>query len=106
MDIVSGLGCHVVWKWHEIQSSFNSRPLPNPYPRPFPVAPRFHLRYTAARVAGQRPPEAVEVPTLESRRRVEQLFRDLCCNDDRQAYRFAQEVLEGQMQWLEKGIVE
>jgi hypothetical protein len=42
---------------------------------------------------------------LTSMNRVEELFRALRHNADRKGYKLAQEVMEGRMPWLEKGIV-
>jgi len=42
---------------------------------------------------------------LQARRRVKQLRRDVYCNDDRQAYAVAREVLEGKFPGLDKNIV-
>ena len=41
-----------------------------------------------------------------SRRRVRALFRDMSSNDDALLYRTAREVLDGEHEWLEEGIVE
>ncbi|MCZ6795617.1 MAG: acyl-CoA dehydrogenase family protein [Planctomycetota bacterium] len=41
-----------------------------------------------------------------ARRRVAETFRGVSRNSDRQTYRFAQKVLEGDYEWLEKGAVE
>jgi hypothetical protein len=41
-----------------------------------------------------------------SRRRIEERFRSLFRNDDARAYRLARQVLNGEHQWLEKGVLE
>ena len=42
---------------------------------------------------------------LTSSRRVEELFRALRRNADRKGYKLAQQVIEGRLEWLERGIV-
>jgi hypothetical protein len=42
---------------------------------------------------------------LTSSRRVEELFRALGRNADRNGFKLAQQVMEGRMEWLERGIV-
>ena len=41
----------------------------------------------------------------QSRRRIEQRFRELFRNDDTVTYKLARGVLEGRFTWLEEGIV-
>ena len=41
----------------------------------------------------------------QAQRRIGQAMRSLSCNEDRQAYQVAQDVLGEQMTWLEEGIV-
>jgi hypothetical protein len=40
-----------------------------------------------------------------ARRRITQAMQRLNDNDDRRSYRVAQDVLSGQMEWLEEGIL-
>lgn len=55
--------------------------------------------------------DAVEVVALAdlfcrgARRRIRQVFREMSCNEDREAYRLAQEAQHGRLRWLEDGIV-
>jgi hypothetical protein len=42
---------------------------------------------------------------LTSSRRVEELFRAIRHNADRKGYKLAQELMEGRLEWLERGIV-
>jgi alkylation response protein AidB-like acyl-CoA dehydrogenase len=42
---------------------------------------------------------------IESATRVDELFRALGRNADRKGYKLAQEVLEGRMEWIERGVV-
>jgi alkylation response protein AidB-like acyl-CoA dehydrogenase len=55
-------------------------------------------------VRGKSAQELADVFCRGSRRRIEQLFRDLASNDDRRKYRLAQELLAGEHAWLEGGI--
>ncbi len=53
-------------------------------------------------------PTAAELADLfcrQARRRIDAALRALNNNDDRQAYRLAQRVMNGKYQWLEEGIV-
>jgi len=42
----------------------------------------------------------------QARRRVTELFGDLWSNDEDQGYRLARQVLDGQHEWLEEGMVD
>ena len=56
-----------------------------------------------------RRPDVMAVSDLfcrQARRRVTGLFGDLWSNDEDQGYRLARQVLDGQHEWLEKGMVD
>ena len=78
--------------------------------------PGSHTLTCTLKAAGQPAPYAagwsranvlalVDYFCLTSSSRVEELFRALGRNADRKGYKLAQEVLEGRMEWLERGIV-
>jgi hypothetical protein len=50
--------------------------------------------------------ELADLFCLDSRVRVKELFRNIRRNHDRETYRLAQRVLEGEYAWLEEGAVE
>ena len=50
--------------------------------------------------------ELADIFCRDARRRVEELFRASGRNHDPETYRFAQKVLEGEYEWLEKGAVD
>ncbi|HEV2770132.1 MAG TPA: acyl-CoA dehydrogenase family protein [Solirubrobacteraceae bacterium] len=57
----------------------------------------------------ERADEAAELADLfakQARRRVDALFHTLWANDDDEAYRLAQRVLDGRYRWLEEGILD
>ena len=53
----------------------------------------------------QSPVELADLFCRLARRRITRAFQQLHDNEDRQAYRIAQDVLEGRIDWLEEGIL-
>jgi len=56
-----------------------------------------------------RDPHGVELAdcfSKQSRLKIKELFRALWSNNDKSNYRVAQQILEGNDQWLEKGIID
>ena len=60
---------------------------------------------TRSQPADQSPLELADLFCRLARRRITQLLRMTCDNDDRQSYRTAQDVLGGRFAWLEEGIL-
>ncbi|MDP3767045.1 MAG: acyl-CoA dehydrogenase family protein, partial [Dehalococcoidia bacterium] len=58
-----------------------------------------------ARPDDRGPVELADLFCRLARRRIRDAFRGVRDNDDRQSYRLAQDVLAGELQWLEQGIV-
>jgi len=56
--------------------------------------------------AGRRAVEVADLFCRQARGRVNGKFRELWRNVDTRAYRLAQEVLQGEHRWLERGMVE
>lgn len=69
----------------------------------------FAMAASVSRAASpQAPPGAARLADLfcrQARRRVVTLRRGVYCNDDRQTYRTAREVLDGEYPWLEENIL-
>jgi len=56
--------------------------------------------------AGPRAMELADLFCRQARSRIAEKFAHLWRNQDTQAYRVAQDVLKGEHQWLERGMVE
>jgi hypothetical protein len=70
----------------------------------------FAILATCARAEQLREKETNVLPLADyfcgiSLHRIDELFRALKHNADRKGYRLAQEVMEGRMEWLERGVV-
>jgi alkylation response protein AidB-like acyl-CoA dehydrogenase len=67
---------------------------------------RAHLLYEKDKNAGKRAVRLADLFCRQARRRVRSKFNGLRRNEDVATYRVAQEILEGEHRWLERGIVE
>jgi hypothetical protein len=64
------------------------------------------LRRTAAPAEARSAAALADLFCRQARRRADERFRALFRNDDARTYRLAQEVVRGEHEWLEKGILE
>ena len=69
------------------------------------VVCRVQMLARTGRPEAERARELANVYCRTSRRRVESLFRNMRSNDDDAMYRIAMQVLDGEFEWLEDGIV-